>query len=122
MRNGTKKNREEKKFIFTLSEKKKSFMSGRSYELLAQQQKKSSDDEEMKEMRNMKIFLCINLHFIFLSPNDDLFTISSHCLTLLRLPLSGFWHYDVMKRRERVGRVAYNNNRNSRILFQLTSL
>ena len=27
-----------------------------------------------------------------------------------------------MKRRERVGRIAYNNNRNSRILFQLASL
>lgn len=99
-----KKSREEK-IIFFLSEKtkqKKSFVSGRSYELFCTKKRKVFNDEknegdEKKRMRNMKIFLCINLHFIFLSPNDDLFTISSHLPhSSALLPLSGFffWHYN----------------------------
>lgn len=53
MRNGTKKSREEK-VIFSLreNETKKSFVSGRSYELFAQKKKrKVFSIEKMKEMR-----------------------------------------------------------------------
>lgn len=94
-----KKSREEKIIFFSQRKrnKKKSFVSGRSYELFCTKKGKFStmkknEGDEKKRMRNMKIFLCINLHFIFLSPNDDLFTISSHLPhSSALLPLSGFF-------------------------------